>query len=134
MPHPRWVIVLVLAASGCSKSERTVDLKDLFGPYRVEFHDYGRLMAARPVVPDSREEFLIMKWLDDHSAGWRLDSTTPAPTREPARRIVGKSFDLDFSGEKCVLNYKAGPDEGWVQVSRPMRSLGGLPAVFASDH
>jgi hypothetical protein len=130
MPHPRWAIVLVLAASGCSKSERTVDLKDLFGPYGVEYHASGRLMSARPVVPNSREEFLIVKWLDDHSAGWRLDSTTYTPTR----RIVGKSFDLDFVSGKCVLNYKAGPDEGWVQVSRPIRPLDAPPDIFAPAH
>ena len=133
----RWsvgglLLSLTLGFAGClAMTRQPVNLARLTSPYRVEIYEKGSPKVERTVAPGSPDELAITRWLQAHESGWRTDFNTYAP----ARRIKADSFDLNFSGRVCVMNYDSNGKGNWVQVSRTIDDSDALPSsVFAPDH
>ena len=123
------LIVFVLSTSGCPSIPKEVPSGQLRPPYQVMVYAKGTPITDRPIVPGSREEQAVTKWLRSHTSGWSRDLNSYAPKIY----IRGEGFTLNVSKKICVLNYNATPDaKGFTQVSRATEKDDQILALFAS--
>lgn len=124
------VAVAVLSLAGYAAVLRTIPVGQFRPPYQVLTYSKGRRVGDRPLVPGSREEKTVTRWLRAHPTGWRSDWNSYAQ----GTCIRGAGFKLNLLSGICVLNYRASPQDSTdVQVSRPIPVGDDLRAILANE-